>query len=72
VTLDQAADGVEVVVVTTSLDAALTRRLAELGVRRGQPVTPLHRTTGGARVLAVGDTRVALARSVLRSIEVAA
>ena len=59
-------------VVETDLDAPLARRLAELGVRTGQLVTPLHRTAGGARVVAVGDTRVALARSVLRRIEVSA
>jgi Fe2+ transport system protein FeoA len=70
VTLDRAADGIEVRVLATDLDAALGRRIAELGIRAGQLVTPLHRTAGGARVVAVGDTRVALARSVLRRIEV--
>jgi Fe2+ transport system protein FeoA len=72
VTLDLVSDGVEVRVLRTDLDAPLARRLAELGIRDGQLLTPLHRTAGGARVVAVGDTRVALARSVLRRIEVAA
>ncbi len=72
VTLDQAPAGAELHVAGTDLEPALERRLAELGVRRGQAVTPLHRTSGGGRVLAVGDTRIALARSVLRRIEVVA
>jgi ferrous iron transport protein A len=59
-------------VCTTDVDPTLTRRLAELGIRTGQRVTPVHRTTGGGRVLAVGDARLALARSVLRRITVTA
>ena len=57
---------------TTDVEPTLTRRLAELGIRAGQHVTPVHRTAGGGRVLAVGDTRLALARSVLRRITVTA
>ena len=58
--MDQVASGVQVRVVSTDLDAPLAQRLAELGVRGGQLVTPLHRTSGGARVVVVDDTRVAL------------
>jgi Fe2+ transport system protein FeoA len=72
VTLDQAPAGVPVHVTGADLDAALVRRLAELGVRAGRTVTPLHGTSGGGRVVAVDDTRVALARAVLRRIEVVA
>lgn len=57
-------------VTGADLEPALTRRLAELGVRAGQTVTPMHRTSGGARVVGVDHTRVALARAVLRRIEV--
>ncbi len=72
VTLDQAPAGIPVHVTAADLEPALARRLAELGVRSGQTVTPLHRTSGGGRVVSVDDTRVALARSVLRCIEVVA
>lgn len=71
-TLDQAPTGVPVHVTRADLEPALARRLAELGVRDGRTITPLHRTSGGGRVVAVDDTRVALARTVLRRIEVAA
>ena len=71
-TLDDAPLGSVAVVVRADVEASLGRRLAEMGLRVGERVTPLHRTSGGGRVLAVGDTRLALARSVLRRIEVAA
>lgn len=69
-TLDEAPLGQGALVASADVEPALARRLAELGIRGGQVVTPLHRTTGGGRVLAVGDSRLALAGSVLRRIEV--
>ena len=69
-TLDDAPLGELTLVTSAEVEGDLARRLAELGIRRGQSVTPLHATSGGGRVLAVGDTRLALARSVLRRIEV--
>jgi Fe2+ transport system protein FeoA len=72
VTLDDAPLGESALVAATDVDPSLGRRLAELGIRAGQHVTPLHRTSGGGRVLAVGDTRLALARTVLRRIQVSA
>jgi ferrous iron transport protein A len=69
--LDDAPLGEPAVVSETDVAPSLGRRLAELGIRPGEQVTPVHRTAGGGRVLAVGDTRLALARSVLRRIEVA-
>ncbi len=71
-TLDQAPAGIPVHVTGADLEPALARRLAELGVRAGRTITPLHSTSGGGRVVAVDDTRVALAKAVLRRIEVAA
>jgi Fe2+ transport system protein FeoA len=71
-TLDQAPVGVPVHVTGADLEPSLARRLAELGVRPGRTVTALHATSGGGRVVAVDDTRVALARTVLRRIEVTA
>lgn len=64
--------GRRVVLGTPLLDAARTRRLAELGLRAGVEVLVLHRTAGGGRVLAVGDTRIALDRGTLRSLPVGA
>ena len=70
-TLDSVPCGRAVTVTATRGDAGLVRRLAELGVRRGESVLPLHRTAGGGRLVAVGDSRVALAREVLRAVAVA-
>ena len=36
------------------------RRLAELGLRAGETVTLVQRAVGGARILAVGESRIAL------------
>ncbi len=69
-TLDQAPAGAASVVRGISAEPVLRRRLAELGIRGGESITPLHATAGGGRLLAVGDTRVALARAVLLLIEV--
>lgn len=70
-TLDSVPSGRAVTVTATRGDTGLVRRLAELGVRRGESVLPLHRTAGGGRLVAVGDSRVALAREVLRAVDVA-
>ena len=52
------------------LDAARTRRLAELGLRAGAEVVVLHRTPGGGRVVAVEDSRIAIDRTTLRALPV--
>jgi Fe2+ transport system protein FeoA len=70
VTLDDAPLGERALVACADVEGALGRQLADLGLRSGEPLTPLHRTPGGGPVLAVGDTRLALARSVLRRIDV--
>ncbi len=49
---------------------SMARRLAELGVRAGERVQVMHRTAGGGRLLAVGDTRIAVDRQTARSIPV--
>lgn len=51
-------------------DPALRRRLGELGVRVGAHVTVSRRTAGGGAIVAIGDDRLALARVVLRDVEV--
>jgi Fe2+ transport system protein FeoA len=53
----------------TGLDEARTVRLAELGLRPGSRVTVRSRTSGGGRVVSIGDDRVAVAAAVLAGIE---
>lgn len=62
--------GRRVVIGLPRLDAAHTRRLAELGLRPGVEVLVLHRTAGRGRVLAVGDIRIALDRATLQGVPV--
>ena len=68
-TLDAAPLGTAVVVRVVAGPQALVRRLAELGIRRAAIITPLHRTSGGGRVVDVAGSRIALADGVLRTIE---
>lgn len=49
---------------------ALDRRLQELGLRPGAPVSLLRRTTGRAAIVALGDDRLALSRKLLRAVTV--
>lgn len=53
-------------------DPALRRRLAELGLRCGMSVTATQRTSGGGRVVAAGDARVALDRTAASALQVVA
>lgn len=70
-TLESAAVGQVVSVVGAHADtAAVTRRLAELGIRPGTQVSILARTSGGGAIVAIVDDRLALARSILAAIEV--
>jgi ferrous iron transport protein A len=63
--------GRRVVLGPPRLDSTRTRRLAELGLRTGTEVLVLHRTAGRGRVLAVGETRIALDRATLEAMPVA-
>jgi ferrous iron transport protein A len=63
--------GRRAVLGTPQLDPPRTRRLAELGLRAGTEVLVLHRTAGRGRVLAVGETRIALDRATLEAMPVA-
>jgi Fe2+ transport system protein FeoA len=49
---------------------AVTRRLAELGIRPGAVLRIQSRTSGGGAILAIGDDRIAVSRQILASIEV--
>jgi ferrous iron transport protein A len=75
--LDQLADGVHATVrgvraQSPDLDAAMLRRLAELGFIVGEPVQVLRRGPGGRDPLAVrvGDTLFALRLAEARCIDV--
>ncbi|HEU4676783.1 MAG TPA: ferrous iron transport protein A [Motilibacteraceae bacterium] len=50
--------------------AGLSRRLAELGLRRGRSVEVLQRTSGGGRVVGVDHGRIALDRRTLAALPV--
>lgn len=63
--------GRRVVMGVPRLDRARTRRLAELGLRAGAEVVVLHRTAGRGRIVAVGDTRIALDRATLQCLPLA-
>jgi ferrous iron transport protein A len=77
--LDELADGARATVHcvrahSPDLDAAMLRRLAELGFIAGEPVQVLRRGPGGRDPLAVrvGDTLFALRRAEARCVEVVA
>ena len=52
--------------------SAVTRRLAELGIRPGAVLRIQSRTSGGGAILAIGDDRIAVSHQILASIEVGA
>jgi ferrous iron transport protein A len=66
--LARAPIGIELRVVRASGPTALTRRLAELGLRDGSHVRCVQRTAGGGRVVDVAGSRIALGRDVLESV----
>jgi ferrous iron transport protein A len=75
--LDELTDGAHATVVRVHgtspiLDAAMLRRLGELGFIAGEPVQVLRRGPGGREPLAVlvGDTLFALRLAEARCIEV--
>ena len=75
--LDQLSDGARgtvqgVCAQSPDLDAAMLRRLAEIGFIAGEPVQVLRRGPGGRDPLAVrvGDTLFALRRAEARCIDV--
>jgi ferrous iron transport protein A len=77
--LDELPDGAHATVrgvreQSPDLDAAMLRRLAELGFIAGEPVQLVRRGPGGREPLAVrvGDTLFALRRAEARCIEVEA
>jgi ferrous iron transport protein A len=68
--LAEATPQVPVILGAPQLSVGQTRRLAELGLRAGSRVTVLHRTAGGGRLVAVGQSRIALDRETLAGMPV--
>lgn len=68
-TLDRVNLGQPVLIQSVTGEAAQVRRLAELGIRRGALVSVRHVTAGGGRVIDVAGSRIAVARSVLATVE---
>ena len=62
--------GVISCVLRTEENLATVRRLAELGVRRGMVLTAVQKTPGGGRVIAIGDSRLALDKGTLRNLHI--
>ena len=67
--LARAPIGLELRVVAAAGPTALTRRLAELGLRVGAHVRCVQRTSGGGRIVDVAGSRIALGRDVLESVQ---
>ena len=72
--LDAARPGQLLTVLATAgpgqPNRAVTRRLAELGIRHGATLRIQSRTSGGGAILAIGDDRIAVSRQILASVEV--
>ena len=56
--------------VDCATEPDLAVRLSTLGLRRGAHVELVQRTSGGGRVVAVADSRIALDASVARRLRV--
>lgn len=69
-TLTDVPTGSSGVLGAPRVTATQLRRLAELGIREGVRVVVLLKTSGGGRVLAVGDDRIALDSGTLRHLPV--
>jgi ferrous iron transport protein A len=69
-TLADTPVGGRATVVASTADPALTRRLAELGIRPGAPLTVVQRTAGGGRVIDTGSARYAVDHRTLSLIGV--
>jgi ferrous iron transport protein A len=70
VTLDRSPLGATLTLVAAGPPGEVTRRLAELGLRRGATLSCTTRTAGGGRIVAVDGARIALGRELVRLIEV--
>lgn len=63
-TLLDAPRGTALTLVGSGTSERMTRRLAELGLRRGATLEVMQRTAGGGRVVSVAGGRIALDAAV--------
>lgn len=68
-TLSLVAPGQHVRVVEITADQRVTQRLSDLGIIRGATLS-IVQDDGGALLVAVGDTRVGLARGLAHRVRV--
>lgn len=59
-TVHDLRSGQQAVLGEPDVDLQRRRRLAELGLRAGETVTLIQRGVGGARIVAVRESRIAL------------
>jgi len=65
------ADGETALIQAADVDPAQARRLGELGLRAGESVRVVQRAVGGARVLAVNGSRIAIDKQTAERLIVA-
>ena len=69
-TLARASAGESFVIVGTSADPLVARRLSALGWRAGERVRVVQKAAGGALVVDLHNGRVALSRTLVRQLPV--
>jgi Fe2+ transport system protein FeoA len=70
--LDQASVDVPLLIAGTSPDAGVAHRLSTLGWRQGAQVRVVKRAAGGANILDLNGSRVAIGRGLARTLTVGA
>ncbi|MFT4145447.1 MAG: FeoA family protein [Mobilitalea sp.] len=67
-TLQEAKIGVTYVIASMDLDQATSRRLGVLGLTKGTKIKVLNRNLGGAVILMVRGSRLALGKRITQTI----
>ncbi len=67
-TLQEAKIGVTYVIASMDLDQATSRRLGVLGLTKGTKIKVLNRNLGGAVILMVRGSRLALGKKITQTI----
>ena len=67
-TLQEAKIGVTYVIASMDLDQATSRRLGVLGLTNGTKIKVLNRNLGGAVILMVRGSRLALGKKITQTI----
>ncbi|MDF2845791.1 MAG: FeoA family protein [Herbinix sp.] len=67
-TLQEAKIGVTYVIASMDLDQATSRRLGVLGLTKGTKIKVMNRNLGGAVILMVRGSRLALGKKITQTI----